>query len=338
MYIGQRKLPWIRRGPFDQILENFREELPSGHTSKSDRINLVKLIGRYWALDGEQWRTCLEDNIADLPKASAQNLEKLDRGSGFVKILALIQVGYLIIQLVIREISGLSSSQLEVTALAFASSSFLTYILLWGRPQGVESVQIVEAKRIPAWRKIEEIMHRGPQYLWAKYRTGSRPDAVLEFVPIPNDASHIGGGIPSLLSRHVGTNDELMALSLGSILGGVLFGGVHCLAWNFSFPTQGETIAWRVCSIVISVLPLISIIPLGIWMEAHPSFWAMGIVDKPWNTKSFRFLLGSVLVGGCLIPYILARLFLIVEIFRTLFFLPPDAFMDTWSGSFPHWG
>jgi hypothetical protein len=39
-----------------------------------------------------------------------------------------------------------------------------------------------------------------------------------------------------------------------------------------------------------------------------------------------------------LVPYILARFFLLVEVFRTLCFLPPDAFVDTWSGSLPHFG
>jgi hypothetical protein len=45
-----------------------------------------------------------------------------------------------------------------------------------------------------------------------------------------------------------------------------------------------------------------------------------------------------ICVGGFLVPYILARLFLLVEVFRTLCFLPPDVFVDTWSGSFPHIG
>ena len=51
-----------------------------------------------------------------------------------------------------------------------------------------------------------------------------------------------------------------------------------------------------------------------------------------------RIVIASICVVGFLIPYILARLFLLVEIFRTLCFLPPDAFVDTWSGSFPHIG
>jgi hypothetical protein len=34
--------------------------------------------------------------------------------------------------------------------------------------------------------------------------------------------------------------------------------------------------------------------------------------------------------------YIIARLALLVEIFRTLFFLPPDAYVSTWASDIPH--
>jgi hypothetical protein len=34
--------------------------------------------------------------------------------------------------------------------------------------------------------------------------------------------------------------------------------------------------------------------------------------------------------------YVLARAFLLVEIFRTLFYLPEDAYVTTWASNFPH--
>jgi hypothetical protein len=45
-----------------------------------------------------------------------------------------------------------------------------------------------------------------------------------------------------------------------------------------------------------------------------------------------------ICVWGIFLRYILARLFLWIEVFRTLCFLPSGAFVDTWSGSFPHIG
>jgi len=34
--------------------------------------------------------------------------------------------------------------------------------------------------------------------------------------------------------------------------------------------------------------------------------------------------------------YVMARLFLLVEIFRTLCFLPSDAYISTWTTNIPH--
>jgi hypothetical protein len=34
--------------------------------------------------------------------------------------------------------------------------------------------------------------------------------------------------------------------------------------------------------------------------------------------------------------YVAARLFLLVEIFRTLLFLPPSAYVSTWAANVPH--
>jgi hypothetical protein len=138
--------------------------------------------------------------------------------------------------------------------------------------------------------------------------------------------------IPEKFIDSLGQNSELIILAVGAILRGTLFGGIHYLAWNFHFSTSGEAPAWRVCSVVTSVLPLLTILPLGIGIRWHP--WN----EKPKGSPEARFALSLTLIIGCLAPYVLARLFLQIEMFRGLFFLLPDAFIDTWSGSFPNWG
>ena len=131
-------------------------------------------------------------------------------------------------------------------------------------------------------------------------------------------------------AHHFGENDEILVVAVGALLGGTLFGGLHCLAWNFQFPTRGEALTWRACSIITSAIPLLSAVPLGTWMQWHP--W--GYVPK--KPQATRFALTSTLISGFLVPYVLARLFLIFKMFRSLSFLPPEAFVDTWSDSFPH--
>jgi hypothetical protein len=113
-----------------------------------------------------------------------------------------------------------------------------------------------------------------------------------------------------------------MTLAFGAVVGGTLFGGLHCLAWNINFPTSGEALAWRICSVMTSAQPLLSIVSLGFWIRLSP--WEVETMPKV--SPAMRFVVGLTLVVVILVPYVLARLF-----------LPPDVFIHTWSASFPDW-
>jgi hypothetical protein len=66
-------------------------------------------------------------------------------------------------------------------------------------------------------------------------------------------------------------NQELTALFFGALLGGTIFGGLHCLAWNFHFPTHREALGWRICSVATTALPIMSSFPIFMWLKLHPS-------------------------------------------------------------------
>ena len=99
----------------------------------------------------------------------------------------------------------------------------------------------------------------------------------------------------------------------------MLFGGIHAGAWNFEFPTRTELLLWRCASLWTAVCGPI-LIMVGI---------LFGHFEK---TKSLFVIALPILT----FLYVVARLALLVEIFRTLFFLPPDAFVSTWASYVPH--
>ncbi len=125
-------------------------------------------------------------------------------------------------------------------------------------------------------------------------------------------------------------NDEVIPLTFGAVVGGILFGGLHCLAWNFQFPTSEEALAWKICSILTTSIPILSIVPFVFWNRLVPSLMLVADNDSEFQSSNryARFLVGVILIL-LLVTYTLARLFLMVEIFRSLFFLPPEAFIDT---------
>jgi hypothetical protein len=87
-------------------------------------------------------------------------------------------------------------------------------------------------------------------------------------------------------------------------------------AWNFTFPSRAEQIVWWATSLWCTCLFFI----IGLLLLA-----LQRVTD---NDALVEFPL--------LVLYTLARLFLMVEIFRSLCFLPPDAYVATWASNIPH--
>src|SRR2546421_9146422 len=93
---------------------------------------------------------------------------------------------------------------------------------------------------------------------------------------------------------------------------------MHIAARNFDIPSRAELILWR-CATVYSTALGASIVIFG----------AGSLPSLKRSVSQIYLVLLSVL-------YVLARLFLLIEIFRTLCFLPQSAFVSTWALNVPH--
>ena len=137
--------------------------------SASRRLSLSRLTHRYWALVPDQitflTHTSSSISVLDLPTVPARQLEALNRSDTLVKALALVQINYLIVQLVARKLDSLSSAQLEIGALAFSVLSLITYVLYWNRPQGVGGIHILKPNCAPSEDELRGISSWGPTYL-----------------------------------------------------------------------------------------------------------------------------------------------------------------------------
>jgi hypothetical protein len=116
--------------------------------------------------------------------------------------------------------------------------------------------------------------------------------------------------------------DNLCFIDDGMAVAGTVFGALHCFAWNLRFPTLVERLLWRMASVASAgILPVYHL--LFVLRTKLGWRWLMIIVDM---------LIRPVLV----IFYVLARLCLIMEAFRTLLYLLPESFVSTWSTQVPH--
>jgi len=119
------------------------------------------------------------------------------------------------------------------------------------------------------------------------------------------------------------SNDGFSVL-IGFIVS-VIFGGIHCIAWSFGFPSVQEEYIWRASAVAITTIPFI--------------FGLAGFVvsDNESCLHDFVNILGT-LIAYCLIPvYCLSRAALLILPFLALRSLPPGSLLDfKWSYFIPH--
>ncbi|TFK70471.1 hypothetical protein BDN72DRAFT_766343 [Pluteus cervinus] len=117
------------------------------------------------------------------------------------------------------------------------------------------------------------------------------------------------------------TMEDLLRIRLMSCLIGMIFAGIHCIAWNSHFPTHVELLFWRSSSLVLLVIPFL----VG-------NFWNWGTVAIAIMIpiRWVLYVLGPIL-------YILARVSLIVQALLSLRDLRPDVFQNVaWTSYIPH--
>ena len=109
---------------------------------------------------------------------------------------------------------------------------------------------------------------------------------------------------------------------------GVVFGGIHCAGWFFTFPSSDEAMLWRVSSVVLTgiafLFPLLSLFLVALFGDS------MGRTDQ---RLYFTFAFFSIF----LLVYLVSRLLLLVEAFISLRHLTPGMHaLVKWTSFIPH--
>ncbi|KAI5836698.1 hypothetical protein DFP73DRAFT_361023 [Morchella snyderi] len=149
------------------------------------------------------------------------------------------------------------------------------------------------------WGTIMEIFSRLKR--WYK------KDLVDKFIGL-----HLMNTIPSDPSKNI------VIISMYTV-----YGAVHSIAWNSSFPTPTEQLLWRITCISLIVTPLFL---YALNFTIHHS-----TLGRLWTTLfNFMLLLAIILIFIC-------RSYLTIECFISLRFLPAGAYeIVTWETIWPH--
>ncbi|KAL3417638.1 hypothetical protein PVAG01_10648 [Phlyctema vagabunda] len=267
-----------------------------------------------------------------LPDIHKDMINALSKGDVFVKILAIFEILWLAVEVMFRIGYDLPISQLEITACAFCSTTIVTYILWWTKPQGVRIATIIPLEthvtanlnfepRLPGfWR------YRLSALDSSKLRERDRPDEPVWNDSVPTQAIHSHKNLPL---------GNMATLDIGIILGSILLGSVHLTAWNFQFPSRVEQLGWRYASVAI-----IATIPTYFLTSAAITTFEKLFLKTSWGEKFFvikgEFKIKFGLLGFVTaFIYMSARLFILFETVYSIFYLPPRAYITTWSQVFP---
>jgi hypothetical protein len=191
--------------------------------------NLYHLTGR------QIWQLRNNGILPRLPNILETELLDRSKSDVFVKVIALSQIFWAAVQIVIRTARNLVISQLELAVIAFATCAIVIYGIYWSKPKNVGTVTtILQFEGLITERILKLINGHGKiaymrGYLLLEACLSGDDDGF----PIANDAEE---------PYHNSSSGRYFA----TILGAMIFGGIHVGAWNFIFPTNIELIFWRV--------------------------------------------------------------------------------------------
>jgi hypothetical protein len=278
--------------------------------------NLARPYNNLFHLNGPQIIELRKSGLLPrLPHITVQEINDKSKSDSMVRLIAVVQIVWTVVQIMTRAARHLAISQLEIAVIAFAVCAIITYALNWSKPKGIQ---------VPC--TLLQYRNEIPDRICALLdKPGEDETSLLDYLAslFRRDKQKSGGPLSNHSKAHCqGSN------FWGSLVAAMVFGVLHLTAWNFIFPTKTEKILWRVASLFCTA-PLFWT-PGGLIIMTWVDALRMSQAASRWDVlyDIFFFLLT--------ILYIFARLFLMVEIFRTLCFLPPDAYISTWATNIPH--
>lgn len=297
-------------------------------------VTSTKLTSQY------EWDDSSEHPLKHL-RLSREDIEDKSKADSMLKCLAIFQIMWLVLNATVRAATGLHVTQLEIATVAFATVAILTYLASWWKPKDVSEATEILHPCSGRWIHQADVVTLSQ---WFRF-LGSKDDLAYERPrrSVPNDLIFEASSMAFLLS-----------------ISSLLFGGLHCVAWNFEFPSQAELVAWRIGCATIAVLPAIALafstLLASILSSRHarymhaaeeldlhrcpsPESLPTAVID--WMMKQERSMptirrAARYISTISYIFYPAARLLTIVLLFTSLRSLPADVYqVDPWVNFLP---
>ncbi|KAK0748682.1 hypothetical protein B0T21DRAFT_407173 [Apiosordaria backusii] len=150
---------------------------------------------------------------------------------------------------------------------------------------------------------------------------------------------------------HVSSDRRLLqSMSFSLFIAGLAYGGLHLLAWSPPVQTVTEVLLWRISGIaiiawgaILEAFAFFSYLPLErdlrVLDHFTASFKALFTRFMPERVQVFLGTMLALYVGYAMLLYPSSRIYLVVECFNSVRYLPESAFETPhWAEYLPHFG
>jgi len=302
--------------------------------------------------NGKPGRTLCLEEIEELvrndeiqyPIITKAEIKDKSKGDVVTKGLVLIQTTWFLLQCVARAKKHLALTELEVATAAFAFLNSITYALWWDKPLNVKCPIRVRKKHLCGQQAgeqgagseqgatdvydeelatevgvVEVSRRRG---FWRNVCSAVKTVFLVIFSPFRSMVAEDNDDH----TFFAGKNENNVVYLGAAVVVATVFGGIHCIAWSFSFPSPMEQRLWRASSIVITATP----------MAIQGSMSALLVESGP-KPGLADLITYSILLYPLSIVYFLARITLLVLSLMALRLLPPSALQAVhWTTFLPH--
>jgi hypothetical protein len=285
----------------------------------------------------------IRDGSVDMPDIMQAEVEDRSKGDALSKGIAILQLAWFVLQLVARYIQNLPITLLEIDTLAVAALTSTAYGWWWNKPKDVGRPYLVywkAAAPFPGSFTYEYVVNLFLADTIFIHLHASRPDRRLDTGDQGSDVLKLLYPIVSLMGFYsVVSRSAVRSRRVPSLAGytethghiilfvgcfsGMVFGAIHCMAWNYFVKEHTERVLWRVASLAIFCAPILTLIA-----------YCYDILD--WSSKYLdRFF--SLVVTLAYFAYFAARFTLVVLTLLSFQSLPSGVYGTVaWTKLIPH--
>lgn len=220
-----------------------------------------------------------------------EDIQDKSKADWFAKGISILQITWTILNVTVRGVTGLPATQLEITAFAFAVMAIGIYLANWWKPKDVSrptfqyaAFRSHEISDIVGTVPSVQTFTDGMRWRWSTRGIDSSPKTFRQW----NFAN-----VKRVENNLVWMEGEPPYFFVMVGISSVVFGGMHCIAWNFEFPTEGELVCWRIASLCSAILP---VMVLGL------NFVLEYIANNYGKSRRNDILVAALEPLGCLSP------------------------------------